>query len=301
MKNIFCLLLLSICLFSSGQHKKSAIHHKKKEAYCDTCVYGFWCSPLMDGYFHFHNSTNRTVYIDSVNCRLSVFDCPSCRVLYPFTQIYVDSADVHIVGPNEQDHGLWVGLSIAPIKLTRSDTLETSLINTDPLPLPGGHRRHELGEVYSTAPPYYSCSFCHHEFSPYDWDSCKSYSDWVTIEKKYGNKSDSFWMAKWNEMDTSCISNEIALHQSENFYDTWKSTHPYGYYWLNDSNYMFHGKDYDMVGVKGSYGMGGRFSDNILRADTWFKIDSSVVSGGMINLMEEADKEPKQKKKKHNK
>jgi hypothetical protein len=108
MKNIFCLLLLTICLFSSGQHKKSATHHKKKEAYCDTCVYGFWCSPLMDGYFHFHNYTTRTVYIDSVKCSLSVFDCPSCEELTFETLIYVDSNSVHIVRPDEQYQGTGV-------------------------------------------------------------------------------------------------------------------------------------------------------------------------------------------------
>lgn len=77
------------------------------------------------------------------------------------------------------------------------------------------HRKHELGLIFSTYPPIYSCKFCGKEYSVYN--HCKSMKEYGEIVKKYGDDAaDSFFLAKWNEQDTSCLSGEEASRKSDN-------------------------------------------------------------------------------------
>ncbi len=128
-------------------------------------------------------------------------------------------------------------------------------------------RKHEMGMIYTTAPPFYSCRYCHKEYSPYEY--CYSYIGWISILDKYGNSgSDSLFMSEWNKSDTSCLSSEIAYKKSLSIGENWLKTHKSGYYYLDSETWMHTD---GMVGGKG-YAMGGRFSDSILLADKWFKI-----------------------------
>lgn len=151
-------------------------------------------------------------------------------------------------------------------------------------------RKHVLGMTFTTSPPIYSCEFCHSEVSPnsllpiqYDtmhipidlglgrklW--MNGYYELLRDFKKKNINSDSFFIARWNEKDTSCISSEIALYKSKNIGDNWIKTHKKGKYYLNKDDWM------STDGFVGSnaptwYAMGGRFSDSILLADKWYKV-----------------------------
>lgn len=161
----------------------------------------------------------------------------------------------------------------------------------------GQHRKHVLGMTYLTSPPWYSCIYCSSEVSPNSllpspYDTMKipfdigdgrklwvnGYYELLRDFRKKGIDSDSFFIAKWNEKDTSCISSEITLHKSEDIGAKWLKTHKPGIYWLNEEDWM---STRGMVGHKGkdsNYAHGGRFSDSILLADKWYKIDSDLTS-----------------------
>lgn len=164
------------------------------------------------------------------------------------------------------------------------------------------HRMHSLGMTFSTSPPIYSCAFCHDEFSPrrflpHPYDTMQvpmrmgigisntdttsifigysnGYYMFVDSLEKAGIKDYHYFMERWNETDTSCISNEIARNNHEIFYEHWSKTHVKGKYFLNknesmDTNGMMYYYD-----DKGEFNMmmGGRFTDSILQADKWYRI-----------------------------
>lgn len=79
----------------------------------------------------------------------------------------------------------------------------------------GQHRKHVLGTMYMSYPPIYNCLYCPRSTSPYQLIP-KRYSatiDGYQLFLKYlhgkGLNSDSFFVARWNQKDTSCISSEI--------------------------------------------------------------------------------------------
>lgn len=129
------------------------------------------------------------------------------------------------------------------------------------------HRKHELGMTYTTAPPYYSCRYCHKEYSPYSY--CDGYIEWASIVNKYGNAgADSLFMSEFNKSDTSCISSEILYKKSIDIGDNWLKTHKPGKYYLNETAWMHT----DGICGGSNYAMGGRFNDSVLLADKWYKI-----------------------------
>lgn len=163
------------------------------------------------------------------------------------------------------------------------------------------HRKHVLGMTFCTYPPIYSCEYCGSEISPnsllpYKYDTMRvpmifgrgknskdtlwwnGYGRFCKFLKDHHWNEDSFFLAKWNERDTSCISREIALHKSENIGDHWFKTHKPGIYWLNKEDWMSTKGFMGHKSKTSNYAMGGRFSDAVLLADKWYKIDSDLTS-----------------------
>lgn len=158
------------------------------------------------------------------------------------------------------------------------------------------HRKHVLGMTFSTYPPIYSCAFYMHECSPYQllpepyqemrtpfiigldimyWRN--GYEIFCDSLIKLHQNEDSFFMAKWNEMDTSCLSNEIAFNKSKNILRHWETTHPSGHYWLDKRSCMYFDNGryfmyyYDTTG-EFIMGSGGGYDDSTLLADKWYKV-----------------------------
>lgn len=157
----------------------------------------------------------------------------------------------------------------------------------------GQHRKHVLGSTFLTSPPWYSCVYCNREISPYQflpkaYDTMKlpmyfgdssefigyvnGYYKFIDSLEKHGISDSYYFMEKWNESDTSCISSEVALHKSENVWQRWLKTHKPGIYWLNKEDWMSTNGFMGHNSKKSTYAMGGRFSDKILLADKWYKI-----------------------------
>lgn len=144
-----------------------------------------------------------------------------------------------------------------------------------------GHRLHRLGMIYDTYPPFYSCVFCFGEFSPYQYphdESKGSRYDWYGIFcdslKQIGQSDDSVFMDKWNELDTSCISREIAMNKSQDIWNNWKASHGRGTYYLDSTSSMHTDGWLNYYDSAGSFtmGHGGRYNDSIILADKWYKI-----------------------------
>lgn len=160
----------------------------------------------------------------------------------------------------------------------------------------GQHRKHKLGMTFLTSPPYYSCIYCNREISPIEYlpkvysemkipmklDTLRlfmnGYYIFVDSLKKKGINDYEYFMDRWNESDTSCISSEIASHKSEDIGAKWLATHKPGIYWLNEEDWM---STKGFIGHKSkdsNYAMGGRFSDEVLKADKWYKIVYNLTS-----------------------
>lgn len=105
----------------------------------------------------------------------------------------------------------------------------------------GQHRKHVLGWVICTYPPIYTCWYCNGEIDansllPYKFDTMRipmvidvwdekfkkthkqtmywnGYGRFINFLKLHHWNADSFFIAKWNKRDTSCISSEIKYNK----------------------------------------------------------------------------------------
>ena len=153
-----------------------------------------------------------------------------------------------------------------------SQTLTEKMFGHPKETIINGHRLHVLGMTYTTYPPFYSCVFCAHECSPYNFLSGIKQVD--SVYRKYGDASDSVFMAWWNKKDTSCISNEIALNKSRDVWGTWMASHKPGKYYLDKTVAMHTSGFISHYDEKGEFimGYGGRFNDSTIMADKWYKV-----------------------------
>lgn len=148
------------------------------------------------------------------------------------------------------------------------------------------YRKHVPGMTFTTYPPIYSCNFCHSEFSPYqflpkeyidmkipmavgkDTFYWNGYGRFCDSLKKLKINEDSFFFERWNEEDTNCLSNEMKIIKSESVWNNWLKTHKKGKYFIDKTTWM---NTNNCMGDE-NHVMGGRFSDEVLLIDKWYKI-----------------------------
>lgn len=167
--------------------------------------------------------------------------------------------------------GIAAILLLVAVRLN-SQTLTERMFGRPKETIVKGHRLHVLGMIYTTYPPFYSCVFCGHECSPYNF--LKGINEVDSVYRKYGDAADSVFMAWWNAKDTSCISNEISLNKSRDVWSVWIASHKPGKYYLDKKTAMHTSGFIYYYDDKGEFtmGHGGRFSDSVILADKWYKI-----------------------------
>lgn len=155
------------------------------------------------------------------------------------------------------------------------------------------YRKHELGITLTSSPPLYCCRYCYKRISPRyympenylvmkvpflvsgaDTMYTDGYYRFVDSMEKLGIDVDGWFIDRWNEGDTTCLSSESEMLISIKIRDDWKRNHKPGYYYL-DSNTVMHTSGFvqHLRNGRTYMGYGGMFSDSILLADKWYKIE----------------------------